>query len=73
MDKIFYPHCLSRGFVDDVELKEQGDLVRPEAIDKLMEISDYNSFNLGLENTAHLAIPRSIRGDFSLLTAPSGM
>lgn len=35
-------------------------------------MNDYEAFNLELEDGPHVAIPRSIRGDFSLLTAPSG-
>ena len=33
----------------------------------------YEAINLGLEDGPHIAIPRSIRGGFSLLTASSGM
>lgn len=33
---------------------------------------DYNGLNLGLEHGPHVAIPKSINGDFSLHTAPFG-
>ena len=36
------------------------------------DASNVASFNLGLEGGPHIAISRSIRGDFSMLTAPSG-
>ena len=43
------------------------------AIKTLFGVDDYEAFNLGLEDEPHIAIPRNIRGNFSLLTAPSGM
>jgi tyrosinase len=72
LDEEYYPHCLSRGFATGEELATQAEMLRPERIERLMGMSDYNSFNLGLEDGPHVAIPRSIRGDFSMLTAPSG-
>ena len=45
----------------------------PAALEGLLRIDDYGSFNLGLEDGPHIAIPRSVREDFSLLTAPSGI
>jgi tyrosinase len=72
LDEIYRPHCLSRGFLEGDELKAQAEQLHPDKIESLLDVEDYESFNLGLENGPHLAIPRSIRGDFSLLTAPSG-
>jgi tyrosinase len=72
LDAKDYPHCLSRGFAQGEELKNQSKMVSPNVIEDLLSLDSYNAFNLGLEHGPHLAIPRSIRGDFSLLTAPSG-
>jgi tyrosinase len=73
LDELHYPHCLSRGFLEGEALRNQSVMLSPDVIEGLLRLEDYNSFNLGLEHGPHLAIPRSIRGDFSLLTAPSGM
>lgn len=72
IDDEYHPHCLSRGFLHGESLRELGQWFRPSAIDGLMERDDYEEFLLGLEDGPHIAIPRSIRGDFSMLTAPSG-
>jgi len=72
LDEKYYPHCLSRGFLSGDELRNQSENLSPQKMEEVLGLEDYNSFNLGLENGPHLAIPRSIRGDFSLLTAPSG-
>ena len=73
LDAEFRPHCLSRGFVQGLELAEQGTCFNPDALEGLLALDDYEAFNIGLEDGPHIAIPRSIRGDFSLFTAPSGM
>jgi hypothetical protein len=72
LDDEVYPHCLSRGFAQGEELKNQSKMVSPDVIENLLSLNSYDAFNLGLEHGPHLAIPRAIRGDFSLLTAPSG-
>lgn len=72
LDEKPYPHCLSRGFLVGDDLKNKSTMISPEIVEGLLSLDNYNEFNLGLENGPHLAIPRSIRGDFSLLTAPSG-
>jgi tyrosinase len=66
------PHCLSRGFETGDGLLDHGRWFNPLALEKLLLHSDYEAFNLGLENGPHNAIPRSIQGDFLLLTAPFG-
>ncbi|KAF2749222.1 monooxygenase [Sporormia fimetaria CBS 119925] len=71
LDDEFHPHCLSRGWLDGDELREQAWELRPEAVDALMAEERYEGFNLGLEHGPHLAVPRTIGGDFLLLTAPS--
>ncbi|KAF2272786.1 Di-copper centre-containing protein, partial [Westerdykella ornata] len=71
LDETMYPHCLSRGFLAGDELGLQAQQISPDMMDQLLAITDYGTFNLRLENGPHLAIPRTIRGDFSLLTAPS--
>ena len=73
LDAVYRPHCLSRGFENGSELINHGTWFNPAAIETLLGLEDYEAFNLGLEDGPHIAIPRSIRGDFSLLTAPSGM
>ena len=72
LDSIYHPHCLSRGFESGQRLESLSSRLSPDAIDSMLELRDYGSFNLGLEHGAHIAIPRSIRGDFALLTAPYG-
>ena len=72
LDAEYIPHCLSRGFENGRELAGNGSRFSPEALEALLRVDDYEAFNLGLEDGPHVAIPRSIRGDFSLLTAPSG-
>lgn len=73
IDKRPKPHCLSRGFESGGQLAKHGSWFRPEAMEKLQRGNDYNAFNLGLEDGPHIAIPRSIRGDFSMFTAPYGV
>ena len=73
LDDTLEPHCLSRGFESGAGLEQQGQHVRPETLERLLALDDYGVFNIGLEDSAHIAIPRSIRGDFSLFTAPYGM
>ena len=72
LDETLSPHCLSRGFESGQSLVNLSQEIRPQALEELFKVSEYEKFNLGLEDGAHIAIPRSIRGDFSLLTAPSG-
>lgn len=67
------PHCLSRGFAKHEKVKKFGLKVKPEALQKLLEEPDYDSFNLGLENGPHDTIPSIVRGDFYKVTAPNGM
>lgn len=69
-EHIYQPHCLLRGF--DEHLEDFRDQLKPEALEKLLLSADYDTINLGLENGPHVAIPKSINGDFSLHTAPSG-
>lgn len=68
----WHPHCLTRGFASGPELANLSSWIRPSAIEGLLADDDYETFNLGLERAAHLAIPRSVRGDFLLFTAPAG-
>ena len=66
-DMIYHPHCLSRGFQSGQGLKNLSSKLSPEALDNILESRDYDTFNLGLEHGAHLAVPRSIRGYFALV------
>jgi tyrosinase len=65
-------HCLSRGFLSDDNLTKEMEALEPNEMKRLLALKDYDSFNLGLEDGPHLAIPHTIQGDFLLLTAPSG-
>ncbi|CAD6442792.1 2d33d938-1230-4a59-9b30-9b90f88d4d87 [Sclerotinia trifoliorum] len=65
-------HCLSRGFIHGDHLRAVFGLkVQPEALEAVLLESDYESFNLKLEEGPHNAIPRAIRGDFLRVTAPN--
>lgn len=66
------PHCLSRGFASPEIVKRYGLKVKPEALKKLLEEPNFESFNLGLETGPHDAIPGTVRGDFLMFTAPYG-
>ena len=68
----YRPHCLSRGFPSDRELARWTSYLRPEAVQKIMALTEYKYFFLGLEDGPHLSIPYSIRGDFYRFTAPNG-
>ncbi|CAF9916149.1 MAG: hypothetical protein ALECFALPRED_010534 [Alectoria fallacina] len=59
-DMIYHPHCLSRGFQSGQGLKNLSSKLSPEALDNILESRDYDTFNLGLEHGAHLAVPRSL-------------
>ena len=72
LDSEIHPHCLSRGFETGDAMLEHGRWFSPLALEKLLMLRDYESFLLALEHGPHNAIPRSIRGDFLLLTAPFG-
>lgn len=71
-EHMYQPHCLLRGFESDEKLMALRIALKPETLSEMLQLSEYNSLNLGLENGPHNAIPRSINGDFSLQTAPSG-
>ena len=66
------PHCLSRGFQKGDEMHKLCELIKPEAINKVMQESDYDKFAHALEARAHTFISHSIRGDFSKYTGPYG-
>ena len=66
------PHCLSRGFLEGENLTHYGEWFQPSAVNSLMEKENYEEFFLGVEDGPHIAVPRSVRGDFAVLTAPSG-
>ena len=77
MEVMFYdgevqPHCLSRGFPQDDELKKLGDLIRPEAIKDILKDDEYDSFATELEKRAHKFLTHTVRGDLSRLTGPNG-
>ena len=66
-------HCLSRGFQRGHKMASYfGSRVRPAAIENLLAVQDYESFNLDIEHGAHLAAPHGILGDFLVDTAPYG-
>ena len=67
------PHCLSRGFPEEEELKELGELIRPEAIDEFMGEDRYDNFAGELEKRAHRFLSHSVGGDMSRFTGPNGI
>ena len=67
-----HPHCLSRGFPDNEELKELGELIKPDVIDDLMTESDYDAFASEIERRGHKFLSHSVRGDLSKFTGPNG-
>lgn len=68
----YRPHCLSRRFEDGEKLAKLSEAVKPSALKSILDLSDYKSFNLGLEDGPHLAVPKIIHGDFQYFTAPNG-
>ena len=73
LDAEYIPHYLSQDFEHGRELASNGSWFSPEALEALLRVDDYETFSLGMEDGPHIEITRSIRGDFSPLTAPSGM
>ncbi|MCJ1396714.1 hypothetical protein MMC18_009606 [Xylographa bjoerkii] len=67
----YHPHCLSRGFPPDKVLARWTSNLRPEVVEQIMAMKEYEEFYLALENGPHLAIPYSVRGDFYAFTAPN--
>ncbi|MCJ1241386.1 hypothetical protein MMC14_009391 [Varicellaria rhodocarpa] len=65
------PHCLSRGFPSEKELRRWTAGLRPEVVEQVLTIEVYSDLFLALENGPHLSIPYSIRGDFYRFTAPN--
>ena len=68
----YKPHCLSRGFQGGEKLARLGQGLKPEVLKEVLGQPSYEEFNLGLEDGPHLIIPKCIRGDFTLFTAPYG-
>lgn len=68
----YKPHCLSRGFPTDKQVARLSQSLRPEALEGILSVLDYESLNSALENGPHLAVPKIIRGDFQYFTAPNG-
>ncbi|KAH8724982.1 hypothetical protein GQ44DRAFT_772714 [Phaeosphaeriaceae sp. PMI808] len=58
LDKSYWPHCLTRGFLTGDELKNKSQLLAPDVLEGLLDMEDYSSFNLGLENGPHNVIPQ---------------
>lgn len=69
----FKPHCLSRGFEGGQKLARLGQGLKPEVLEEVLSLPDYEAFNLGLEDGPHLNIPKIIHGDFKFFTAPYGV
>jgi tyrosinase len=67
-----HPHCLSRGFRDlEGNLGHiYGDDIRPESIEEVLSLPDYEGFVAKMESRVHDAIPYGISGDFETFTAP---
>jgi hypothetical protein len=48
------------------------DRVRPDVVRELLNVDNYEAFNLGIEHGPHLAMPRGVLGDILKNTAPYG-
>ena len=72
IEDVRYSHCLSRNFASGENLTRFGLAVSPTSVKEVLDVLDYSSFNLGVEHGPHLAIPKSVFGDFSISTAPAG-
>lgn len=68
----YKPQCLSRGFPNYKKAARLSHGLRPEALEGILSLLDYESLNSGLENGPHLAVPKIVRGNFQFLTAPNG-
>ena len=66
------PHCLSRGFLNSTSMAISSSLIRPAAVEVVLNESNYSTFLLRFEDGPHSAIPVSVKGDFSKFTAPNG-
>ena len=72
-DVKYLPHCLSRGFRTDQEGatgKMDGSALRPEEIEKILQLNSYEEFVTALEKQVHDVIPFGIGGDFETFSAP---
>ena len=69
------PHCLSRGFRDDDGHLGalDGRNIRPDSIEEVLSLDDYEKFVKEMESKIHDTIPFGIGGDFETFTAPYGM
>jgi tyrosinase len=70
-NETYGPHCLSRGFAPEKQLKKLSHLMKPLSLERVLRASTYEKFLLGLELGPHNAIPLSIQGDFGFFTAPA--
>jgi len=68
----YRPHCLSRDFVQGDRLTQLGAHIKPEALEKVLDRREYETFLLEFEDGPHSVIPVFVRGDFFKLTAPNG-
>ena len=71
IEKVLYPHCLSRSFASGNNLTQFSHAISPANVEDVLRIPDYATFNLGLEHGPHLSIPGSVSGDFSVASAPA--
>lgn len=53
----YKPHCLARNFQNITNSQKAHHYLQPEALKKLLEEADYESFNLKVDDGPHLAIP----------------
>lgn len=70
-DGEYYPHCLSRNFLQGDLLAKYSGRLQPTVVDELFEEPTYSSFFLAVEEGPHSSIPISVRGDFLKFTAPN--
>lgn len=73
-DVKYMPHCLSRGFRDlEGNMGHiDGNDIRPESIEEVLSVGEYEQFVTLMESRVHDAIPYGISGDFETFTAPYG-
>lgn len=66
-------HCFSRGFVTNETTKHEiASKISPQFLRHLLDVQTFERFFEVLEYGPHNAIPKTIRGDFFVVTAPYG-
>ena len=69
---IVVEHCLSRAFLQGIELEEWTDQWKEDAMNNISSATSFETFRQQIEDKPHLALPHILHGDFSVGTAPIG-